>query len=155
MTHRFRPREGLTRLVGYSFVAAAAVLGCSSSADPSSDAPPTSCGITVMSLNCALAACHLPTSGSPAQANLDLSASALGDGHQLVNAPAQGSFCARGSTPPPVIIDPDHPENSLLYDKLQPQPVCGPEMPYLRPALSPDNQQCILDWIEMVPGVKP
>jgi hypothetical protein len=53
-----------------------------------------------------------------------------------------------------VIIDPDHPENSLLYDKLRGQPACGPEMPYARPPLSPDNQQCILDWIETVPGVK-
>jgi hypothetical protein len=107
-----------------------------------------------MQQSCALAGCHLSTSGSPAQANLDLSASALGDGRQLVNAPAQGSFCAHSSSPPPVIIDPDHPENSLLYDKLQAKPVCGPEMPYARPPLSPDKQQCILDWIKSVPGVQ-
>jgi hypothetical protein len=135
-------------------LAAAALLGCSSSANPSSDAPATSCGIKVMTQSCALAGCHLPTPGSPAQANLDLSASALGDGRQLVNAPAQGSFCAHSSSPPPVIIDPTHPESSLLYDKLQSKPACGPEMPYARPSLSPDNQQCILDWIKSVPGVQ-
>jgi hypothetical protein len=154
MNHRSRQEEGATRLVDWSFLAATALLACSSSADPSSNAPATSCAITIMSQSCALAGCHLPSPGSPAQANLDLSASGLGDGHQLVNAPAQGSYCAHASTPPPVIIDPKNPENSLLYNKLQPQPVCGPEMPFLRPALSPDNQQCILNWIEAVPGVK-
>jgi hypothetical protein len=143
----------VARLAGCSFLAAAALLGCSSSADPSSDVHATSCGITVMTQNCALAGCHLSIPGTPAQANLDLSASVLGDGRQLVNAPAQGSFCAHSSTPPPVIIDPNHPESSLLYNKLQPKPVCGPQMPYTRPPLSTDNQQCLLDWIKSVPGV--
>jgi hypothetical protein len=107
-----------------------------------------------MTQNCALAGCHLSTPGSTAQANLDLSASALGDGSQFVNAPAQGSFCGHGSNPLPVIIDPKHPQNSLLYNKLQPKPACGPEMPFTRPALTPDSQQCILDWIQSVPGVE-
>jgi hypothetical protein len=135
---------------------AIALTACSS-ADPSateSSATTASCGVTVMSQSCALAGCHLTTQGSPAQANLELSEAALGDGHQLVNAPAQGSFCAQSATPPPVIIDPHHAENSLLYNKLQAEPVCGPEMPYLRPQLSPANQQCILDWIRAVPGVE-
>jgi hypothetical protein len=153
MTHGPWQHEGVTRLVGWSFLAATALLGCSSAAGPSSDPPATSCGITVMSTSCALTGCHLSMPGSPAQANLDLSVSALGDGHQLVNVPAQGSYCGHGATPLPVIIDPNHPERSLLYNKLQAQPVCGPEMPYGRPALSPDNQQCILDWIATVPGV--
>jgi hypothetical protein len=153
MTRRSRQREGVPRLVGWSFLAAAALLGCSSTANSSSDPPATSCGITVMSQSCALTGCHLSSPGSPAQANLDLSTSAVGDGHQLVNASAQGSYCAH-ATPPQVIIDPNHPDKSLLYDKLQSQPVCGPEMPYGRPALSPDDQQCILDWIGSVPGVK-
>jgi hypothetical protein len=137
--------------------AALALVGCSS-ADPSatvsSDQTTPSCGVTVMAQNCALSGCHLTTPGSPAQANLELSEAALGDGHQLVNAPAQGSYCARSSSPPPVIIDPHKAENSLLYNKLQSQPVCGPEMPYLRPQLAPANQQCILDWIRAVPGVE-
>jgi hypothetical protein len=107
-----------------------------------------------MTQSCALAGCHLSAPGSPAQANLDLSASALGDGSQLVNAPAQGSYCGHGSKPLPVIIDPKNPESSLLYNKIRPKPVCGPEMPYTRQQLSADNQQCILDWIKSVPGVE-
>jgi hypothetical protein len=136
-------------------LAALALLGCAS-ADPSgsqSSATTAPCGVTVMAQNCALAGCHLNSPEGPAQANLELSPSVLGDGHQLVNARAQGSFCV-GTMPPPVIIDPHNAENSLLYNKLQTQPVCGPEMPYLRAQLSPQNQQCILDWIRAVPGVE-
>jgi hypothetical protein len=114
-----------------------------------------SCGLTVLAQSCALVGCHASSPGSPPQANLDLSASALGDGHQLVNAPAQGSPCAGSSSPPPVIIDPHNPTSSLLYDKLQPQPACGSEMPYGRPPLTDTDQQCILDWIKKVPGVSP
>jgi hypothetical protein len=113
-----------------------------------------SCGLTVMAQSCALAGCHASSPGSAPQANLDLSTSALGDGHELVNAAAQGSVCA-SSTPKPVIIDPIHPTNSLLYGKLLPQPACGSEMPYARPPLSDTDQQCILDWIKKVPGVSP
>ena len=149
-----RPQGGVIRLVGSWFVAAAALLGCSSSADPSSGQPAGPCGITVMAQTCAVAGCHLSIPGTPAQANLDLSTSALGDGHQLVSAAAQGTYCGHSSTPPPVIIDPKNPENSLLYNKLQPMPVCGPQMPFTRPPLSADNQQCILDWIKSVPGVE-
>jgi hypothetical protein len=112
-----------------------------------------SCGLTVMAQSCALAGCHASSPGSAPQANLDLSSGALGDGHQLVNAPAQGSVCAGISSPPPVIIDPLHPTSSLLYGKLQSQPVCGASMPYARPSLSDADQQCILDWIGRVPGV--
>jgi hypothetical protein len=54
-----------------------------------------------------------------------------------------------------VIIDPHNPTSSLLYDKLQPQPACGSEMPYGRPPLTDTDQQCILDWIKKVPGVSP
>ena len=52
-----------------------------------------------------------------------------------------------------ILIDPHSPEKSLLYDKLLSAPVCGPQMPYLRPVLAPTDQQCILDWIKSVPGV--
>ena len=112
-----------------------------------------SCGLTVMAQSCALAGCHASSPGSAPEASLDLSASALGDGHELVNAAAQGPYCAGSSTPPPVIIDPIHPTSSLLYVKLQPQPPCGSQMPYSRPPLSDGDQECILDWIKKVPGV--
>jgi hypothetical protein len=102
-----------------------------------------------MAQSCAIAGCH---AGSAPQANLDLSAAALGDGHQLVSAPAQGSVCA-GSNPPAVIINPRQPTSSLLYEKLQVQPPCGSQMPYGRPPLSDADQQCLLDWIDSVPGV--
>jgi hypothetical protein len=136
---------------------ALALVGCSGGdpgATQSSGSTAASCGVTVMAQNCTFAGCHGISPGSPPQAHLDLSSAALGDGHQLVNAPAQGSFCAQSSTPPPLIIDPHTPEKSLLYNKLQAPPVCGPEMPYLRQPLSPANQQCILDWIKTVPGVQ-
>jgi hypothetical protein len=116
-------------------------------------APSESCGLSVMAQSCALAGCHASSPGNPPEANLDLSTSVLGDGHQLVNAAAQGSTCVGTSSPPPVIIDPRHPTSSLLYDKLQSQPVCGSPMPYGRPPLSDTDQQCILDWIDTVPGV--
>jgi hypothetical protein len=108
-----------------------------------------------MAQSCALAGCHASSPGSAPQANLDLSAAVLGDGHQLVNAPAQGSYCAGSSNPGPVIIDPHHATSSLLYVKLQPQPPCGSQMPYSRPPLTDTDQQCILQWIEGVPGVSP
>ena len=103
--------------------------------------------------NCAVVGCHVASMGSPAQANLDLTTAVVGDGHALVNAPAQGSFCASSSTPRRVIIDPHSPEQSLLYNKLLTMPVCGPQMPFTRPPLAPADQQCILDWIKSVPGV--
>mgnify|MGYP001330018418 CR=1 FL=1 len=147
-----RPQRGVLRLAGSWFLATAALFGCSSNA---ADPPPAGpCGVTVMTQSCALSGCHISAPGSPAQANLDLTASALGDGHQLVNAPAQGTFCGKVSPPLPVIIDPKNPENSLLYNKLQPTPVCGPQMPYTKAPLSPSDQQCILDWIKTVPGVQ-
>jgi hypothetical protein len=149
-----RPHEGVMRLVGSWFLAAAALLGCSSSSDPSSDPPAGPCGITVMAQTCAVTGCHLSTPGAPAQANLDLSTSAVGDGSKLVNAPAQGSFCGQGAHPLPVIIDPKNPESSLLYNKLQSMPVCGPQMPFTRPPLAQNDRQCILDWIKTVPGVQ-
>jgi hypothetical protein len=89
---------------------------------------------------------------APAQASLELTPAALGDGSKLVGAPARGMLCA-GATPRPLIIDPQHPEQSLLYEKLQPSPACGATMPYLSPPLSSGDAQCILDWIKRVPGV--
>jgi hypothetical protein len=105
----------------------------------------------VLQQNCTFAGCHVNAAGAPAQANLDLTTAGLGDGHQLVNAKAQGSFCMSSSQ---VIIDPTNPEKSLLYNKTTSQPACGPEMPYLRQPLSATNQACILDWIKTVPGVQ-
>ncbi len=131
-----------------------AAMQSAGSTGSSSGSSVSQCGPMVLAQNCTFAGCHVSAPGAPAQANLDLTTAALGDGHQLVNAPAQGSFCAMSSSPPPVIIDPHTPEKSLLYNKTTSQPVCGPEMPYLRQPLSPANEQCILDWMKTVPGVE-
>lgn len=46
-----------------------------------------------------------------------------------------------------VLADPEHPEQSLLYQKLLPQPDCGAQMPLARPALSSADTACVLTWI--------
>ncbi len=46
-----------------------------------------------------------------------------------------------------VLADPQNPEQSLLYQKLFPQPDCGSQMPLARPALSSADADCVLAWI--------
>ena len=53
------------------------------------------------------------------------------------------------------IIDPNDPENSLLYNKLLDPPVCGQQMPFLTSKkLTATDKQCILDWIKGVAGIE-
>jgi hypothetical protein len=46
-----------------------------------------------------------------------------------------------------VLVDPEHPEQSLMYQKLLTKPACGAQMPLARPALSSADAACVLAWI--------
>jgi hypothetical protein len=46
-----------------------------------------------------------------------------------------------------VLVDPQNPEQSLMYQKLFTKPACGAQMPLARPALSSSDVACVLAWI--------
>lgn len=46
-----------------------------------------------------------------------------------------------------VLVDPQNPEQSLMYQKLMTKPACGAQMPLARPALSSTDVACVRDWI--------
>jgi len=46
-----------------------------------------------------------------------------------------------------LLADPANPEASLIYRKLMPTPPCGSPMPLARPALSDEDEACVLTWI--------
>jgi len=46
-----------------------------------------------------------------------------------------------------VLVDPQNPEQSLLYQKLLTRPACGAQMPLARPPLSSADVACVLAWI--------
>ena len=48
-----------------------------------------------------------------------------------------------------LLVDPQNPEQSLMYQKLLPKPTCGAQMPLARPALSSADMACVLAWIAM------
>jgi hypothetical protein len=98
----------------------------------------------------------------------DLSAEGLAasqGGQKFINRPANDTpdgVCGDGAVPPvagKVIVDPIHPENSLLYQKvttnyLNSPGFCGSRMPFAATrALTVEQQQCILAWIKKIPGV--
>jgi hypothetical protein len=138
-------------------VASPFLTGCPGSlANPNDYLVPDSCGLQVLNDTCAKTNCHLTDSQATAAANLQLDYASIGDGSQLVGKMAEGPFCApdAGTGTMTAIIDSAQPEMSLLYNKLDDNPVCGPRMPFLVPkALTADQKQCILDWIKTVPGV--
>jgi hypothetical protein len=102
----------------------------------------------------------------PATLGLDLSAEGIvasGRGAKWINMPADDvdGTCGAAATPVPfqgkIMVDPAHPENSLLYQKeIEGNGGCGSQMPFtaVKP-LSLTEQKCILDWIKKIPGVNP
>lgn len=133
---------------------------------------PTDCGRAILTRPCAstedvsqckscsgFSGCH--GKDMPAIMGLDLTAAGLGDGSQYINQKADDSAmgsCGAGAVPTPVTgkiyIDPIHPENSLIYQKVTANVGCGVRMPYPGTTLlSAGDQMCILDWIKSVPGV--
>jgi hypothetical protein len=134
--------------------------GCPGRLENPDSFPNDSCALDIFNNTCAKSSsCHLNDSMGPAQGgHLQLNYDAVGDGKQLIGAVAQGAFCApdAGLQNMAPIIDPQDPKNSLLYNKLEDNPLCGPRMPFLAPkALTADEKQCILDWISGVVGVSP
>jgi hypothetical protein len=138
------------------------------------DQGPMDCAEAIMTRACAasatvnkcvtcsgLSGCH--GKDSPAITGLDLSADGLvanEHGKKLINKKADdvNGLCGAAAMPPlsgKVIIDPNNPENSLMYKKVQTNfSECGLRMPYTATkALSASDQQCILDWIKKIPGV--
>jgi len=89
---------------------------------------------TVFAVSCAGGTCHGP--GDPAQ-GLDLVSPGLAS--RVVGQPAHG--CGG------VLADPQHPEDSALYDKLLDAPGCGARMPLHGDPLSEDEIACVKAWI--------
>jgi hypothetical protein len=88
--------------------------------------------------------CH----DSKAPGQLDLS-TAAGSYEQLVGVEAAGSACVAAGT---LRVDPGHPDDSLLVQKLMGhdadgQPVCGQRMPQ-KVALSSDEIVRVRSWVE-------
>jgi len=78
--------------------------------------------------------CH---EGAAPAAGLDLVAPGLED--RVVDK--KGRDC------PGILADPILPEASLLYKKLLPLPDCGSPMPLGRPAFTPEERDCVREWI--------
>jgi hypothetical protein len=86
---------------------------------------------------CATGGCH---SASDPQAELDLASENRAS--RLAGTAAHQSECGDA-----LLLDPDAPEQSLLYRKLGPEPPCGTRMP-LGGSLPEHEQQCVLEWIK-------
>jgi len=129
------------------------------------------CGVVALNKSCASAdgVCH---GGTPPIVGLDLTLTGIAAAHHgadfVGRAPSSdveisGAACSPLSLPPvfgKYIVDPQNPEASLLYAKMQNPPPCGARAPLLpRPkqpmVVSAVDQACILDWIKSLPGVSP
>lgn len=84
--------------------------------------------------NCTTGACH---SAQSQQANLDLESAGLPK--RLVGTKAHGG--------PGLLIDPVHPDQSVLLTKLSDTPPFGFQMPLGGAPLSPDEVSCLTAWV--------
>ena len=94
---------------------------------------------TVIAPTCATALCH---SSGTQQGSLDLQSPGLP--YRLVNVPAAGG--------PGLLIDPNHPESSVLYLKVLSPPPYGAQMPLLGQALDAQQVACLKSWIHAAVG---
>jgi len=90
---------------------------------------------TIFAPTCAAGACH---SAQTQQAHLDLQSPGLPQ--RLVAKTASGG--------PGLLIDPQHPLQSVLLTKLSATPPFNFQMPLGAPPLDPDQVACIQLWIE-------
>jgi hypothetical protein len=101
---------------------------------------------------------------APATLGLDLTPNGIAEsqrGARWINEPADdiNGVCGAAATPTPILgkvmVDPVHPENSLLYQKeIEGNGGCGSVMPFTATTpLTLEEQKCILDWIKKIPGV--
>ena len=103
----------------------------------SSSAGSGACGDVVARIivpSCGGTGCH---SALAPQQDLDLVSPGVAT--RVVGIPAKG--CLQ------LLVDPENPEQSLMYQKLLPKPTCGAQMPLARPALSSADVACLLSWI--------
>lgn len=82
---------------------------------------------------CNTANCHNATDQA---AQLDLESAGIGSRVAGVTADCSG-----------LLADPDNPEESVLYTKLDSDPGCGTQMPLGGDELSAEEKNCILEWI--------
>ncbi|HYQ16381.1 MAG TPA: hypothetical protein VEQ58_11510 [Polyangiaceae bacterium] len=111
--------------------------GTDGSAGADDGAVTGACGDVVTRIfvpSCGGTGCH---SASSPQQDLDLVSPGVAS--RVVGI--AGKQCAQ------LLADPQNPEQSLLYQKLLPQPDCGASMPLARPALSGSDMACVLAWI--------
>lgn len=106
-------------------------------------------GATIVTNDCAISGCH-DTAGStgPLGAGLDLTVD-TGIGGRLVGVmsdgnTAYGSACGGNQTP--YLTQGSNPATGLLIDKIQPNPPCGVQMPYVGSYLSQQQQTCLIQW---------
>jgi hypothetical protein len=137
-THPDAGAPAMTEAGGGS--AASGSAGSSTTAG-SANAPGTAgndaCGDVVERIfvpSCAGTGCHSDTSP---QQDLDLVSPDVKS--RVVGVP--GKQCLQ------VLVDPQNPEQSLLYQKLLVRPDCGAQMPLARPPLSNAEVACVLAWI--------
>jgi hypothetical protein len=88
---------------------------------------------------CATSGCH---SAADRIQNLDLQSA--GAASRLVNVPALGGG---------LLIDPNQPSQSVIYEKLTAMPPFGSRMPLGKPALDDGTLACVLAWVSMQTGV--
>jgi hypothetical protein len=89
---------------------------------------------TIFIPSCTTSSCH---SARAQQGNLDLESPGLP--HRLVNAHASGG--------PGLIINPQSPDQSVLYTKLLDPPPFKFQMPLGLPPLGVDDLACIQEWV--------
>jgi len=114
-----------------------AYLGWGPDAGPSAPADDAGCDpvADIFPPSCTTSACH---STQSQQGNLDLESAGLPQ--RLVGKQAHGG--------PGLLIDPAHPDQSVLLLKVSDNPPFQFQMPLGAPALSPDELACLTAWVD-------
>jgi len=95
---------------------------------------------TIIGPRCATSNCH---DADQPQSNIDMTPDA-GLAARMVGV--SGDLCAG------FLIDPSAPEQSLIYTKCLATNSCNARMPFSGTKLSPDEEQCLLEWVTEVAG---
>ncbi len=127
-----------------AFVAAATVLlaACPGSLENIEDFEDAGgCGDVPTKLigpRCATANCH---DADMPQSNVDMTPD---DGLVARLVGVAGDQCTG------MLIDPSAPDQSLMYTKCLENPTCGAQMPFTGAKFTPEEEQCLLDWVTSV-----
>ncbi len=128
-----------TSVLGLLALALAACPGSLENKEQFLDAGPEGCGdvpVQLIGPRCATSNCH--DADAPVAA-LDLTPD---DGLAARLVGVEGDGCMG------LLVDPDAPEESLMYTKCLEVPGCQSRMPLTGDKLTPDEEQCLLEWIE-------